>query len=77
MTRATIVEWTDATVQLKFDEKREVKYQVFREDEKHFLDVVSADDQPIHRLQLPDGMRLDKGSYEVLLRYVLLDLVAA
>ena len=77
MSRATIVEWTVASVQLKFDEQREVKYQVFREGGQHYLDVHSADDQPIHRLQLPEGMRLDKGSYEVLLRYVLLDLVAA
>ena len=27
--------------------------------------------------ELPDGMKLERGSYEVLLRYVLLDVVAA
>jgi hypothetical protein len=31
----------------------------------------------IHTLELPDGMKLDRTSYEVLLRYVLLDLLAA
>jgi len=37
----------------------------------------SADEEPIHTLELPDGMKLDQSSYEVLLRYVLLDVVAA
>lgn len=77
MSRATILDWTDAQVLLKFDDSREVKYQVYREGGRHFLDMRSADDEPIHTLELPDGMKLDKTSYEVLLRYVLLDVVAA
>lgn len=77
MTRATILDWTDAQVVLKLGEHRNVKYQVFREGGTHFLEIRSADDEPIHTLELPDGMKLDKGSYEVLLRYVLLDVVAA
>ena len=36
-----------------------------------------AGDVPIHTLKLPDGMKLDRSSYEVLLRYSLLDVVAA
>jgi hypothetical protein len=28
-------------------------------------------------LQIPDGMKLDGNAYEVLLRYVLLDVIAA
>ena len=77
MVRATILDWTDAHVQLKLDEHRDVKYQVYRDGEKHFLEVRSADEEPIHTLELPDGMKLDRSSYEVLLRYVLLDVVAA
>lgn len=77
MARATILDWTDARVLLKFDEHRDVKYQVYRDGKKHFLELRSADEQPIHTLELPDGMKLDKSSYEVLLRYVLLDVVAA
>jgi hypothetical protein len=77
MGRATILDWTDSQVLLKYDAHRDVKYQVYRDGKKHFLDVRSMNDEPIHTLELPDGMKLDKSSYEVLLRYVLLDVVAA
>ncbi len=77
MTRAKILDWTDAQVQLKSDLHRDVKYQVYRDGTKHFLEMRDADEVPIHTLELPDGMKLDRSSYEVLLRYVLLDVVAA
>ncbi len=77
MSRATILEWTDAQVLLKRDEQRHVKYQVYRDGKKHFLEMRDVDDEPIHVLELPDGMKLDQSSYDVLLRYVLLDVVAA
>jgi hypothetical protein len=77
MSRATIQDWTDTAVVLRGQEQRDVKYQVYREDSNHFLDMRSANDEPIHTLELPDGMKLDRTSYEVLLRYVLLDVVAA
>jgi hypothetical protein len=77
MSRATILDWTTAEVQLKLDLHRAVQYQVYRDAKKHFLAVRSEDEEPIHTLELPEGMKLDRSSYEVLLRYVLLDVVAA
>ncbi len=77
MTKETIQNWTDIEVALSSEELRDVKYQVYREGDKNFLDMRNRDDRPIHTLELPDGMKLDKSSYEVLLRYVLLDVVAA
>jgi hypothetical protein len=77
MSRATIQDWTDTEVILSGQEQRDVRYQVYREGDKHFLDMRNANDRPIHTLELPDGMKLDRSSYEVLLRYVLLDVVAA
>jgi len=77
MTRATIQNWTDTEVVLSSQELRDVKYQVYREGDKNFLDMRNSNDRPIHTLELPEGMKLDKSSYEVLLRYVLLDVVAA
>ena len=77
MARATIQDWTDSIVLLKFDQHRDVKYRVYREQDKHFLEVCDGADTHIHTLELPDGMKLDRTSYEVLLRYVLLDLAAA
>ena len=77
MARATIQDWTDSIVLLKFDQHRDVKYQVYRDGEKHFLEMKDLEDRHIHTLELPDGMKLERSSYEVLLRYVLLDVVAA
>ena len=77
MGKNTIQDWTDSIVLLKFDQHRDVKYQVYREQNRHFLEIRDPEDTHIHTLELPDGMKLDRTSYEVLLRYVLLDVVAA
>jgi len=77
MAKSTIQDWTDSIVLLKFDQHQDVKYQVYRQEEKNFLELRDPGDTHIHTLELPDGMKLDKNSYEVLLRYVLLDVVSA
>jgi hypothetical protein len=78
MDRATIIqEWTESEVLLKYDQHRDVKYQVYREEDRHYLEMRDPEDTHIHTLELPEGMRLDRSSYEVLLRYVLLDVVTA
>lgn len=78
MDRATIIqEWTESEVLLKYDQHRDVKYQVYREEDRHYLEMRDPEDAHIHTLELPEGMRLDRSSYEVLLRYVLLDVIAA
>jgi hypothetical protein len=77
MPTATIQDWTESIVMLRFDQHRDVKYRVYREGEKRFLEMRDAKDEHIHTLELPDEKKLDRTSYEVLLRYVLLDIVAA
>jgi len=77
MTLSTIQDWTESQVLLKFNEARDVKYRVYRNSGTVFQEICEADDTPIHTLELPNDMKLDKNSYEVLLRYVLLDVVAA
>ena len=77
MERATIQDWTQTAVPLKFHVRREVCYRVYREGDRHFQEIKDVDNRPIHTLELPDGMKLDQSSYEVLLRYVLLDVAAA
>ena len=77
MPKSTIQDWTESQVLLKFDEHRDVKYRIFRDGDSTFQEICDVDDTPIHTLEIPDGMKLDKSSYEVLLRYVLLDVVAA
>jgi hypothetical protein len=76
MSKATVQDWTESVVLLKFDEHKDVKYQVYREEDTHFLELRDPEDTHIHTLELPDGLKLDKTSYEVLLRYVLLDVVS-
>ncbi len=77
MSQTTIQDWTDSQVLLKFDQQREVKYRVYRDGDAIFQEIRNLDDSPVHTLEIPDGMKLDRSSYEVLLRYVLLDVVAA
>ena len=77
MTQRTIQNWTDSQVMLKFDEHRDVKYRVYQDANSVYQEIRADDDKPLHTLELPDGMKLDKNSYEVLLRYVLLHVVAA
>ncbi|MDH3352557.1 MAG: hypothetical protein OEM60_02850 [Gammaproteobacteria bacterium] len=77
MVQATIQDWTESQVLLKYDEHRDVKYRVYRDNGIIFQEIREADDTPIHTLEIPQGMKLDRSSYEVLLRYVLLDVVAA
>ncbi len=76
MAQAMIQDWTDSQVLLKFDEHRDVRYRVYRDGESLFQEIRNADDTPLHTLELPEGMKLEKRSYEVLLRYVLLDVIA-
>ena len=77
MTQSTIQDWTQSEVLLKYDEARDVKYRIYREGGALFQEICSPDDAPIHTLEIPEGMKLDRSSYEVLLRYVLLDVMAA
>ena len=77
MARAIIQDWTDSIVMLKFEQQRDVRYQVYRDGDTAFMEICAPDGSHIHTLELPDGMKLDRTSYEVLLRYVLLDVVAA
>lgn len=77
MAEALIQDWTQSQVLLKFDESRDVKYRVYRHGDTLYQEIREVDDTPIHTLEIPVGMKLDRSSYEVLLRYVLLDVVAA
>ena len=77
MAQATVQDWIESNVLLKYDEHRDVKYRVYREGEVLFQEIRGTDDSLIHTLEIPEGMKLEKSSYEVLLRYVLLDVIAA
>ncbi|MDX1507530.1 MAG: hypothetical protein R3358_04570 [Woeseiaceae bacterium] len=77
MELAMIQDWTESQVLLHRGQQRTVKYRVFRKGSRHYQQVSETDNTPIHTLELPEGMKLDRSSYEVLLRYVLTDVVAA
>ena len=77
MGRVTIQDWTLSKVPMKVGSYRDVEYRVYRYGDKYFQEIREKYGAPIHTLELPTGMKLDRGSYEVLLRYVLVDVVAA
>lgn len=77
MELAMIQDWTESQVLLNMGRQRTVKYRVFRKGTQHYQQISETDNTPIHTLELPEGMRLERSSYEVLLRYVLTDVVAA
>ena len=75
MSNLVIQDWTDSQVPMKYGQSRDVRYKVYREGTRLFQEIREIDDTPIHTLELPQGMALEKNSYEVLLRYVLVDVV--
>lgn len=77
MAAEVIQDWTESRVLLKYGAHRDVKYKVYRHDERLYQEIRELDDAPIHTLELPPGLALEVSSYEVLLRYVLLDVVNA
>ena len=75
MTTHVIQDWTQSQVPMKCGPSKDVRYKVYKEGTRLFQEIRSIDDRPIHTLELPQGMALEKNSYEVLLRYVLVDVV--
>ena len=73
--KKVIQDWTESEVALKFGENRHVRYRVFQSGRRVYQEIRDVDDSPVHTLELPQGVVLDKSSYEVLLRYVLQDVV--
>ena len=77
MERTMIQDWIRSDVPMKTGGARAVIYRVYREGQRHYQEICDSDGAEIHTLELPDGMKLERSSYEVLLRYVLVDVVAA
>ncbi len=75
MTRQVIQDWTDSEVYLSYGGRRDVKYTVYKEGDTVFQQIADIDGTPVHILELPEGLALEKSSYEVMLRYVLVDVV--
>ncbi len=75
MATKVIQDWTDSTVLLKYSEHKDVRYKVYQDGGKLLQEIRNRDDSPIHTLELPSGLSMEKQSYEVLLRYVLLDIL--
>lgn len=75
MNTQVIQDWTHSQVPMKYGPSRDVRYKVYKEGTRLFQEIRDVDDRPIHTLELPQGMALEQSSYEVLLRYVLVDVV--
>ena len=75
MATKVIQDWTDSTVLLKYGEHKDVRYKVYQDGAKLLQEIRGPDDSPIHTLELPPGAAMEKQSYEVLLRCVLLNIL--
>ena len=75
MNKQVIQDWTSSEVLLNHGARRDVKYAVFKQGEKIFQEIADLDGTPVHTLELPEGLALERSSYEVMLRYVLADVV--
>jgi len=77
MSRQVIQDWIASEVHLNFGASRDVKYTIFKEGDKVYQQIADVDGTPVHTLELPEGLALEKSSYEVMLRYVLADVVSS
>lgn len=75
MTKQIIQDWTSSQVHLNYGAHRAVKYTIFKEGDSVFQQIADIDGTLVHTLELPEGLALEKSSYEVMLRYVLADVV--
>lgn len=75
MANHVIQDWTSTEVPMKYGPTRDVQYKVYKDGSRLFQEIRDIDNSPIHTLELPVGMTLARSSYEVLLRYVLVDVV--
>lgn len=75
MIRQVIQDWTYSEVHFSYGGRRDVKYTVYKDGDSVFQAIADIDGTPIHILQLPEGLALEKSSFEVMLRYVLVDVV--
>ncbi len=72
-----IKDWSVSEVAVKGCAPQSVRYRVYRQGGKLLQDIHSMKGEPLHTLELPDGMVLEENSYEVLMRYALTDVIAA
>ncbi len=75
MSTNLIQDWTSSEVPMKYGPAQCVQYKVYKKGTQLYQEIRDIDDREIHTLELPQGMALEKSSYEVLLRYVLVDVV--
>lgn len=76
MNTQVIQNWTHSHVPLKYGSNRDVLYKVIRNGQRLFQEIRDVDTNLIHTLELPPGVLLEKNSFEVLLRYVLVDVIS-
>ena len=75
MNTHVVQNWTHTQVPMKYGASRDVRYKIFKNGTRLYQEIRDIDDNLIHTLELPQGMAMDRSSYEVLLRYVLVDVV--
>ncbi len=75
MNSHVIQNWTNSQVPMKYGDSQHVRYKIFKYGSRLYQEIRDVDNNLIHTLELPEGIALETSSYEVLLRYVMVDVV--
>lgn len=75
MNSHVIQNWTNSQVPMTYGESQQVRYKIFKYGRRLYQEIRDVDNNLIHTLELPEGIALETSSYEVLLRYVMVDVV--
>ena len=75
MNSHVIQNWTNSQVPMNYGESQQVRYKIFKYGRRLYQEIRDVDNNLIHTLELPEGIALETSSYEVLLRYVMVDVV--
>ncbi len=73
MALQVVQDWTDAPVHT---DGNTYSYRVVRDEDQYQQEVRRADGINVGRFDLPEGVKKDKQSYEVLLRFALSQIAA-
>jgi len=71
MTIQVVMNWTNSDVDLGSGKQLDVRYRVYKEGDRVFQEICEVDGTPIHILELPDALALERSSFEVMLRYAM------
>lgn len=76
MNEEIVQDWVGSQLKGFANSEETIEYRIIRSSENFVQEVRSAEGRFIGAIELPDGIAMNKQSYEVMLRYALARLAA-